>query len=100
LLAAGGIALLSTAPVNVVMAQNLVPHGASMVSALMMGFAWGVGGMFVPLIGKIADIAGLGNALLVVASLPVIGFVVSLCLPKTVSSQRAVAQPIVTEGSS
>jgi hypothetical protein len=39
LLALGGVALLSTVPVNVVMAQNLVPHNASVVSALMMGLA-------------------------------------------------------------
>jgi len=82
LIALGGVALLSTVPVNVVMAQNLVPHNASIVSALMMGVAWGVGGMFVPLIGRIADAAGLGRALMVVALLPLIGFVVAAFLPR------------------
>jgi len=82
LLALGGVVLLSTVPVNVVMAQNLMPHNASVVSALMMGLAWGVGGMFVPLIGRIADVAGLGRALMVVALLPVAGFVVAMFLPR------------------
>jgi FSR family fosmidomycin resistance protein-like MFS transporter len=82
LLAIGGVVLFSTVPVNVVMAQKLIPHSASTVSALMMGFAWGVGGLIVPLFGKMADIAGLHSAFLVVVLLPLTGFVLSLRLPK------------------
>jgi FSR family fosmidomycin resistance protein-like MFS transporter len=92
LLAFGGVALLSTVPVNVVMAQNLMPHNASVVSALMMGLAWGVGGMFVPLIGRIADIAGLGRALMVVALLPLIGFAVAVFLPPERTAEPVAAQ--------
>src|SRR5262245_29490169 len=92
LLALGGLALLSTVPVNVVMAQNLMPHNASVVSALMMGLAWGVGGMFVPLIGRIADAAGLGRALMVVALLPVAGFVVAMLLPRESVAETVAAQ--------
>jgi MFS transporter, FSR family, fosmidomycin resistance protein len=88
------VALLSTVPVNVVMAQNLMPHNASVVSSLMMGLAWGVGGMFVPLIGRIADAAGLGRALMVVALLPVAGFVVALLLPP-----ESVAEPVADQSS-
>ena len=66
-LAAAGLALLSTLPVNVVMAQNLMPHSSSVVSSLMMGLAWGTGGMVVPVIGKIADVAGLTHALMAVS---------------------------------
>jgi FSR family fosmidomycin resistance protein-like MFS transporter len=82
LLAIGGVVLLSTIPVNVVMAQELIPQSASVVSALMMGFAWGMGGMMVPIIGKIADLIGLGKALMIVVLLPVLGFVLSMFLPK------------------
>jgi MFS transporter, FSR family, fosmidomycin resistance protein len=95
LLASGGVVLLSTAPVNVVMAQHLVPNNASVVSALMMGLAWGVGGMLVPLIGRIADAAGLGRALMVVALLPLIGFVVSLFLPRERAAEAVAAQSSV-----
>ena len=95
LLALGGVVLLSTVPVNVVMAQNLVPHNASVVSALMMGVAWGVGGMFVPLIGRIADIAGLGRALMVVALLPLIGFAVAVFLPRERAAEAVAAQSSV-----
>ena len=77
----GGLILLSTVPINVVLAQDLIPQNASIASALTMGFAWGLGGMIVPLIGKIADIAGLSVAFLLVISLPLAGFALSLDLP-------------------
>ncbi len=77
----GGLILFSTVPVNVVLAQDLIPRNASVASALTMGFAWGMGGMIVPLIGKIADNAGLASALLLVIGLPAIGFFLSLNLP-------------------
>jgi MFS transporter, FSR family, fosmidomycin resistance protein len=97
LLALGGVTLLSTVPVNVVMAQTLVPQSSSVISALMMGFAWGMGGMFVPLIGKIADIAGLGNALMVVAILPLAGFVISLMLSKEEATREVIRRAVVNE---
>jgi FSR family fosmidomycin resistance protein-like MFS transporter len=97
LLALGGATLLSTVPVNVVMAQNLVPQSASVISALMMGFAWGMGGMFVPLIGKIADVAGLGKALMVVAILPLVGFVISLMLSKEEAARELIPRPVISE---
>lgn len=59
----GGAFLLLTAPVNVLMAQQLVPWGAGTVSSLMMGFAWGVGGLFVPLAGILGDVVGLHTTL-------------------------------------
>jgi FSR family fosmidomycin resistance protein-like MFS transporter len=96
MLALGGVALLSTLPVNVVMAQDLIPQSASVVSALMMGFAWGMGGMTVALVGKIADAAGLRLALMLVVLLPAVGFFLSLLLPKKSSSKATFrAQAIV-----
>jgi FSR family fosmidomycin resistance protein-like MFS transporter len=82
LLAAGGIILFSTVPVNVVMAQKLIPQSSSTISALMMGFAWGVGGLIVPLFGKMADLVGLERAFLLVPALPILGFILSLRLSK------------------
>jgi hypothetical protein len=57
--------------------------------------AWGVGGMFVPLIGRIADIAGLGRALMVVALLPLIGFAVAVFLPRERAAEAVAAQSSV-----
>lgn len=81
-LAAGAALLLSTLPVNVVMAQKLMPQRASMASSLMMGFAWGMAGLAIPVVGALADRIGLGSALLLVVSLLAFGFVLSLFAPK------------------
>jgi FSR family fosmidomycin resistance protein-like MFS transporter len=51
----GGLILLFTIPVNVMMGQELAPANARTVSALMMGAAWGTAGMvFIPLTGWVA----------------------------------------------
>ncbi|HOL72365.1 MAG TPA: MFS transporter [Bryobacteraceae bacterium] len=79
----GGLILLFTIPVNVVMAQDLVPSQAGTISALMMGFAWGSAGLvFIPLTGWMADVVSMHNALLALLVFPLIGFVLSLRLPK------------------
>lgn len=82
LCAAGGAFLLSTAPVNIVMAQKMAPEGASTVSALMMGFAWGMGGLFIVFAGIFGDIFGLQLTLAGLVSLALPGFVLSLLLPQ------------------
>ena len=81
-LALGGLILLFTIPVNVVMAQALAPSQAGTVSALMMGFSWGMAGLiFVPLTGWISDAYSLHAALGALTIFPLIGFVLSLKLP-------------------
>jgi FSR family fosmidomycin resistance protein-like MFS transporter len=82
-LALTGLVLLFTIPVNVVMAQELVPSQSGTVSALMMGFAWGMAGLIcIPLTGWLGDHITLGRALAAVALFPVAGFLLSLKLPK------------------
>jgi MFS transporter, FSR family, fosmidomycin resistance protein len=79
----GGFILLFTIPVNVVMAQELVPSQAGTVSALMMGFAWGMAGMvFIPLVGFAADAFSLHGVLASLVVFPVIGFLLALRLPR------------------
>ncbi len=81
-LAIGGLVLLFTIPVNVVMAQELVPSQAGTVSALMMGFAWGTSGLvFIPLTGWMSDLFTLHYALMALLAFPLAGFFVSLRLP-------------------
>ena len=78
-----GLVLLSTLPVSVVLGQELAPHRTSTVSALMMGFAWGIGGMaFVPLTGIVGEMAGLDFAFGLLALLPLAGYLVSLWIPE------------------
>ena len=80
-LAAGGFFLQSTLPVNVVFGQALAPVSAATVSSLMMGFAWGMGGFSVPLVGAIADRYGIEPTLLGLAFVPLIAAAVSTRLP-------------------
>ncbi len=79
----GGFMLLFTIPVNVVMAQELVPSQAGTVSALMMGFAWGMAGMiFIPLTGWVSDLFSMHRALLALLAFPVLGFFLALRLER------------------
>jgi FSR family fosmidomycin resistance protein-like MFS transporter len=69
--------------VNVVMAQELAPSQTGTVSALMMGFAWGMAGMiFIPIVGYASDLLSLRVVLPCLVVFPVIGFFLTLKLPK------------------
>ncbi len=82
-LALSGLMLLFTLPVNVVMAQELVPAQAGTVSALMMGFAWGMAGLiFIPITGWAADHFTLHYSLAALAFFPIAGIFLTLKLPK------------------
>ncbi len=92
-LCAGGLILFFTIPVNVTMAQELVPTQSGTVSALMMGFAWGMAGLLIiPLFGGVADHIGLHSALWGVILMPLVGFVLAVRLPADHPPQAAVAQ--------
>jgi len=86
---AGGFLLLAN-PVNVVMAQKLIPEAASTVAALMMGFAWGVSGFVIPLIGGFGDVFGLHIVLVWFVALTSPGFLLAFWLP----SHRAEPLPV------
>jgi FSR family fosmidomycin resistance protein-like MFS transporter len=93
-LIAGGFILLFTIPVNVVMAQDLAPRQAGTISAIMMGFAWGVTGLiFVPLTGWIADRSSMHAALGSLIVFPLLGFVLARLLPAHKSPEYA-ANPV------
>ncbi len=81
----GGLILLFTMPVNIVIAQELAPTQAGTVSALMMGFAVGAAGLiFIPLTGWIADISSIQLAFASLISFPVLGFLLGLKLPRDI----------------
>jgi FSR family fosmidomycin resistance protein-like MFS transporter len=81
-LALGGFFLQSTLPVNVIFGQALAPVSAATVSSLMMGFAWGVGGFSVPIVGAIADHHGIEHTLVGLALIPLAAAAVSMGLPE------------------
>src|SRR5260370_27761892 len=79
----GGLILLFTIPVNVMMGQALVPANAGTVSALMMGAAWGAAGMiFIPLTGWVSDHYSMQHAFARLVVMPLAGFFLALKLPK------------------
>jgi len=80
-LATGGFLLQSTLPVNVTFAQLIAPISAATVSSLMMGFAWGTGGLSVPLVGMLADRVGIERALTVMSVMPLIAALLAVSLP-------------------
>jgi FSR family fosmidomycin resistance protein-like MFS transporter len=81
MIAAGGLLLQSTLPVNVTFAQTIAPISAATVSSLMMGFAWGVGGLAAPLVGMIADRLGIERTLMLMAFTPLAAAVLAVPLP-------------------
>jgi FSR family fosmidomycin resistance protein-like MFS transporter len=69
---AGGAVLTASFAVPVVLAQELWFERRALASGVIVGFAFGLGGLFVPVIGAIADRAGLVAALQVVALFPLV----------------------------
>jgi MFS transporter, FSR family, fosmidomycin resistance protein len=67
-----GFFVLATMPLGVAMAQELAPRGRSMISSLMMGFAFGAGGMMTALTGKLADIFSIRPVLTALAIVPIL----------------------------
>jgi FSR family fosmidomycin resistance protein-like MFS transporter len=85
----GGLVLLFTIPVNVLMAQDLAPEQSATVSSLMMGFAWGAAGLiFVPVTGWLSDLFTLRTAMMLLLVFPILGVFVTLLLPRTLEEQR------------
>ncbi len=81
-----GFMNLATMPLGVTMAQILAPKGRAMVSSIMMGLAYGLGGFISPLIGKLADIYGIEQVLFYIAFLPLLTVLLILKFPVVKSS--------------
>jgi FSR family fosmidomycin resistance protein-like MFS transporter len=73
IIAAAGLFALSATPVGIVAAQECLPGRTGLVSGLVMGLAWGVGGLALTPIGWLADTFGLITIMTYVSMLPLIG---------------------------
>jgi FSR family fosmidomycin resistance protein-like MFS transporter len=91
LLAVGGLFLQSTLPVNVTFGQSLAPVSAATVSSLMMGFAWGTGGLSVPLVGLVADRIGIEHTLVGLSLVPLLAAAFALPLPARANAPVSVS---------
>lgn len=82
-LAIGSAVMTASAPVNTVMAQEVIPRTAAVASGLMMGVGWALGSLSVFLIGFLADRGSIQTALpAVTLSFMALGLLLSLFLPK------------------
>jgi FSR family fosmidomycin resistance protein-like MFS transporter len=78
---AGGFTMASL-PLGVVMAQKIAPKGRSMVASLMMGLAFGTGGIFSPIVGKLGDIFTLQSVLMLIVCIPVLSLIPIYFIPE------------------
>lgn len=92
----GGFVLLATIPVNVAMAQELVPGQTSTVSALMMGAAWGIGALAPSALNQFVPAYGFRNILIFASAATLLSAVCAFFLPReeprhTVETELATA---------
>ncbi|HEX2326598.1 MAG TPA: MFS transporter, partial [Chloroflexota bacterium] len=69
---AGGAMLTASFAVPVVLAQELWFERRALASGVIVGFAFGLGGLLVPLFGAVADRQGLTAAFQLVAIVPLL----------------------------
>ena len=90
LLALTGAATVGTFGVTVVMGQEYLPGRIGLAAGVTMGLSIGLGGVGAPLLGLLADRSGLPTAMLAVAALPVLGFILTLSLPRKTPASAGV----------
>jgi FSR family fosmidomycin resistance protein-like MFS transporter len=88
LLALVGAATVGTFGITVVMGQEYLPGRIGLAAGITMGFSIGLGGVGAPLLGFLADRAGLSVTMLIIAALPVLGLLLTLSLPRKVPTAR------------
>jgi MFS transporter, FSR family, fosmidomycin resistance protein len=84
-----GAATVGTFGVTVVMGQEYLPGRIGLAAGITMGLSIGLGGVGAPLLGLVADNAGLSFTMLVIAVLPVPGLVLALTLPRRTRHQAS-----------
>ncbi len=77
-----GACMQSTVPSSVIWAQKIMPQNAAMVSGMMLGLAFGLGGVGAAITGVLADHIGLYTALL----LTIVPLILTVPLTFTIKS--------------
>jgi len=77
-----GAATVGTFGITVVMGQEYLPGRIGLAAGITMGLSIGLGGVGAPLLGLVADKAGLSFTMLVIAALPGAGLLLALTLPR------------------
>jgi FSR family fosmidomycin resistance protein-like MFS transporter len=76
-----GVLLMLSVAANLSFALEIWPSRAALVSGIMIGVGWGIGGTFAGAFGAIADAIGLVDALRLAATTLIIGVPLSFLLP-------------------
>ena len=77
-----GAATVGTFGITVVMGQEYLPGRIGLAAGITMGLSIGLGGVGAPVLGLLADSAGLSFTMMIIASLPILGFLLTLTLPR------------------
>ena len=83
-----GLVLASAFTTIIVFAQELVPGRLGMISGVFYGLAFGMGGLGAAVLGKLADLDGIGHVYQLCAFLPLIGLC-ALLLPDIERPRRS-----------
>jgi FSR family fosmidomycin resistance protein-like MFS transporter len=89
-----GFLAASTAPLMLLMAQQLMASRAGLASGLVMGLGFVTGAIGVPINGAIADHIGLQKSLMTHVILVLFTIVIAWFLPREDEMERRAAQPL------
>lgn len=81
-----GFITMLAMPVNMVMAQSLMPEYKSIIAGLINGFSWGIVAIFLTIIGYSAQNFGITNVLMIVAFIPAVLSYFVKYLPERIES--------------
>ena len=91
-LALAGASLLASFSVTVVAAQEIIPANKALAAGLSMGFAGGLGGLAVIFMGRLGDVWGLPNTVLLLFALPVVAGLLGLFIRSPAKGGRLAAK--------
>lgn len=94
LLGIAGFFLYSSISVNIIMGQELFPEQAGTISSLMMGLAWGLGGLCITPLGAVAERQGIEFALQWMMIILIFAVVAALFIPSARKSSKADTQTL------
>ncbi|HWR05327.1 MFS transporter [Sporomusa sp.] len=86
-LAIASILLAATATSSLVFIQKMMPNNLGMASGLNLGFSSGLGALGILAMGRVADVWGMPLAFDLLATLPVIGFIMTLFVQEPVEKR-------------
>lgn len=95
----GNFALMTGFSIAITMGQEMLPGREATAGGLILGFAFGVGGVAVMLTGLISDHFGLTTAIYTIAMLPLLGGGFGFLLPRRLGRRAAPSQAKPPEAS-